>query len=168
MLKGVEDVEPGYAGGSTDNPTYEQVSSGRTGHAEAVKIEFDPAKVTYTQLLTIFFATHDPTTPNRQGADVGAQYRSMILTTTARQVDLAKEFIAQINNSSSSGNAVVTEVKPLTHFYPAENYHRDYYANNQETPYCRVVINPKLDKVKKEFAKLINSPGLPPGESSSS
>jgi len=155
MFKGVESVEPGYAGGSSLEPSYEEVSGGQTGHAEVIKIEYDPTVVKYSDLLTVFFATHDPTTPNQQGADVGTQYRSIILTTTPEQADEARKFINELNNSSVSGEVIVTEVKPLEQFYPAEEYHRNYYATNQRTPYCQVVINPKLAKVKAKFAQLL-------------
>lgn len=155
MLKGVKSVEPGYAGGTLPNPTYQQVSSGKTGHAEAVRIEYDPTQIAYEKLLTVFFATHDPTTPNRQGADTGPQYRSIILTTSSEQKAAAEQFIADINNSAGQGAPIITEVKPLDTFYPAENYHRDYFTNHADTPYCQVVINPKLAKVKKNFAELI-------------
>ncbi len=155
MLKGVKSVEPGYAGGTVPNPTYEQVSGGRTGHAEAIKIVYNPEVIDYQKLLTVFFATHDPTTPNRQGADVGPQYRSLILTTTDDQKAKAEKFIREINSSTSQGAPIITEVKPLETFYPAENYHMDYFTNHADTPYCRVVINPKLEKVKKLFANLL-------------
>lgn len=155
MLKGVHAVMPGYAGGSLENPTYEQVSSGRTGHAEVIHIEYDPAQVSYETLLTIFFASHDPTTLNRQGADVGTQYRSVIFYTTDAQRDAAEHFIEKVNASSEDGAPVVTEVEPLTKFYEAEDYHRDYYARNKNAGYCQVVINPKLEKIQKEFAELL-------------
>jgi len=156
MLKGVQSVVPGYAGGTKEKPTYEEVSSGRTGHAEVIKIEFDPAAISYRELLTVFFATHDPTTLNRQGADVGTQYRSVIFYTDESQKEEAGKFIAELNASSKEGNPVVTEVKPLGNFYEAEEYHKDYYKNNPQNSYCEVVINPKLKKVQKEFAALLN------------
>lgn len=154
-LKGVSSVMPGYAGGHVANPTYEQVSSGNTGHAEAVQIEFDPSQVSYETLLTVFFASHDPTTLNRQGADIGTQYRSVVFYTTAEQKASAEKFIADLNASSELGNPVVTTVDPLDTFYEAENYHRDYFANHPNQPYCLVVINPKLEKVKHKFAELL-------------
>ncbi len=156
MLKGVSSVLPGYSGGAKPNPTYEEVCSGATGHAEVVRIEYDPAQVQYQTLLTIFFASHDPTTPNQQGADVGTQYRSVIFYTTDAQKSEAEEFIKSLNESSKMGAPVVTEIKPLDKFWEAENYHRDYYAKNKNQPYCQVVINPKLEKVQKEFADLLN------------
>ena len=153
MLKGVELVEPGYAGGNNPDPNYQNIGD----HAEVVKIEFDPAVISYEDLLTVFFATHDPTTPNQQGADIGTQYRSMVLYTTPAQKVAAETFIHELNDSSELGNAVVTEVLPLERFYPAEEYHRDFYARNAKNGYCQVVINPKLAKVKQKFAELLES-----------
>ncbi|TSC89530.1 MAG: peptide-methionine (S)-S-oxide reductase [Parcubacteria group bacterium Gr01-1014_3] len=155
MLKGVMSVEPGYSGGAMPNPTYEQVCSGNTGHAEVVKIEYDPAQVKYRTLLTIFFASHDSTQLNRQGADVGTQYRSVIFYTTEQQREEALKFIEELNSSSEEGSPVVTEITPLDNFYPAENYHRDYYAKNKDQSYCQIIIAPKLQKVQKEFAELL-------------
>lgn len=155
MLKGVSSVLPGYAGGTKLNPTYEEVCSGKTGHAEVVKVEYDPALVKYRTLLTIFFASHDPTTKDRQGADVGSQYRSVVFYTTAEQKGEAEAFIQELNASSTKGAPIVTEVAPLDKFYEAENYHKDYFAKNPGNPYCEIVINPKLEKVKKEFAELL-------------
>jgi len=154
-LKGVISVMPGYAGGNTQNPTYESVSGGRTGHAEVIQIEYNPTQVSFDDLLTVFFATHDSTTPDRQGADVGPQYRSIILYTTNEQKEFADKKIKEINDSSSAGKPVVTETKMLDKFYPAEEYHRDYYSKNSEKSYCQIVINPKLEKVKKDFANLL-------------
>ena len=157
MLRGVVSVAPGYAGGTTDNPAYEQVCSGKTGHAEVIEIEYDSAAIRLRDLLTVFFATHDPTTPNRQGHDVGTQYRSIIFYTTSEQKDEAEKFIADINASNSAGAPVITEVAPLAKFYKAENYHQDYFARNKGSSYCEVVINPKLEKVQKQFAGLLKS-----------
>jgi peptide-methionine (S)-S-oxide reductase len=160
MLKGVASVTPGYAGGSTSSPqaapTYEEVCSGKTGHAEVIRITYDPAVISYEKLLTVFFATHDPTTPNRQGNDVGTQYRSVILSTTDEQKAAAEKFIRDLNNTEKRGARVITQVEPLTQFYEAEEYHKDYYAQNSSQPYCQVVINPKLKKVQKEFAELLS------------
>lgn len=156
MLKGVQSVEPGYAGGDKVNPTYQEVSSGQTGHAEVIKIEYDPTEIKYTDLLTVFFATHDPTTPNQQGADVGSQYRSIVLYSTEVQKTEAEKFIQDLNDSSELGAEIVTEIQPLKEFYPAEDYHKNYFSNHKNTPYCQVVINPKLEKVKIKFASLIN------------
>ncbi len=162
MLRGVSRVMPGYAGGATRDgkaPTYEQVSSGTTGHAEVIRIEFDPAQISFRELLTVFFATHNPTTLNRQGADVGSQYRSTILFTTPEQAADARAYIAelqaQFDASGSGTDRIVTEVAPLDTFYEAEDYHRDYYANNPGNPYCQAVIDPKLEKVKKAFKELL-------------
>ena len=154
MLKGVKSVMPGYAGGSKPNPTYEEVSSESTGHAEVVKIEFDPKVITFEDLLAVFFATHDPTTPDRQGPDVGPQYRSAIFYTTEDQKNEAMGFIAELNASSPEGKPIVTEVKPLDHFYQAEGYHQDYAAKNPENPYVQAIVNPKLKKVREKFSQL--------------
>jgi peptide-methionine (S)-S-oxide reductase len=154
-LKGVVSVVSGYAGGTVSNPTYEQVSEGNTGHAEVVLIEYNPQEVELKTLLVVFFATHDPTTLNRQGADVGEQYRSAVFYTKESQRDIVINFINEINNSSKDGGKVVTEVKPLDAFYEAEKYHQNYFENNPNNPYCAVVINPKLEKVQKLFADLL-------------
>lgn len=162
-LRGVISVMPGYAGGDSpaggQNPTYEQVSSGTTGHAEVIQIEYDPVQIRFRDLLTVFFATHDPTTPNRQGNDVGTQYRSAVFYTTAEQKKETEDFIVALNASSPHGAPAVTEVKPLEKFYEAEQYHRNYYEKNISQPYCQIVINPKLEKVQKEFAALLKSQG---------
>lgn len=155
MLKGVSSVLPGYSGGKKPTPTYEEVSSGTTGHVEVAQVEYDPALVKYRTLLTIFFASHDPTIPNRQGADVGTQYRSVIFYTTKEQQDEAIKFIKELNASSKMGAPIVTTVEPLDKFWVAENYHRDFFAKNPGNPYCQIVINPKLENVKKEFAELL-------------
>lgn len=152
-LKGVVSVVPGYAGGQTANPTYQQVCGGVTGHAEVIKIEFDPSLVKFEDLLTVFFATHDSTTLNRQGADVGTQYRSVILYTSQDQKLASEKFIKDLD--ADGGKPVVTEIKPLTEFYVAENYHQNYYENNKDQPYCQVVINPKLEKLRDRFKQLI-------------
>jgi len=157
MLKGVISADPGYAGGNTENPTYSEVSSGKTGHAEVIKIDYDPDIISLKELLTVFFATHDPTSRNRQGNDVGEQYRSIILYTTEEQKELSEKFIDKINKSSKEGNLTVTEVRQLDKFYFAENYHKDYYENNKNQAYCQVIINPKLAKVQKEFAELLKA-----------
>ena len=155
MLKGVGSVLPGYAGGTTKNPTYEQGSSGSTGHAEVIRIEYDPKQVEYKDLLTVFFSSHDSTTLNRQGNDAGTQYRSVIFYTTQGQKKVAEDFIKEINASNEHGAPVVTELAQLDTFYEAENYHRDYFATHPDNPYCEVIINPKLEKVQKEFADLL-------------
>jgi peptide-methionine (S)-S-oxide reductase len=157
MLKGVSRVVPGYAGGTKEDATYERVSSGETGHAEATLLEYDPSRVKYRDLLTVFFASHDPTTVNRQGNDIGPQYRSVIFFTSFEQKAEAEQYIAELNASNEKGAPIVTEIVPFTEFFEAENYHHDYFATHQDAPYCQVVINPKLDKVQKEFANLIET-----------
>ncbi len=156
MLRGVVAVRSGYAGGTIPNPTYEQVCGGKTGYAEVVEIQYRPAEIALRNLLTVFFATHDPTSMNRQGNDTGTQYRSVIFYTNDAQRELATRFIAELNASSRAGQPIVTELKSLDRFYPAEQYHQNYYAENPQNPYCAVVINPKLEKVQKEFANLLN------------
>lgn len=155
MLKGVISVSPGYAGGEKTNPTYEEVSTGNTGHAEVISIEYNPVEISYENLLTVFFGSHDPTTRNRQGNDVGTQYRSVIFYTSDDQRVKAMQFIKNINESNLKGDPIVTEVAPLTSFYAAGDYHKDYYENNMNNPYCELVINPKLEKVQKQFAELL-------------
>jgi len=158
MLKGVTSVLPGYTGGTTENPTYEDISGGNTGHAEVISIEYETDKVSLWDLLTVFFASHDPTTVNRQGNDVGSQYRSVIFYTNEKQQKEIEEFIKEIESSSQGGKSIVTEVVPLGDFYEAENYHKDYYERNKDqNPYCSMVINPKLEKVQKQFASLLKS-----------
>jgi peptide-methionine (S)-S-oxide reductase len=160
MLRGVSSVLPGYAGGTTKNPTYGDVSGGKTGHAEVIQIEYNPKLIRYQDLLTVFFGSHDPTTLNRQGNDIGTQYRSVIFYTTPEQKKVAEEFIKEINDSNERGKPLVTELSPLDVFYEAENYHRDYFATHPGNPYCEVVINPKLEKVQKQFANLLENPNL--------
>jgi peptide-methionine (S)-S-oxide reductase len=154
-LRGVMSVLPGYAGGSQDTATYEEVSTGATGHAESAKIEFDPAQISFRDLLEVFFATHDPTTLNRQGNDVGTQYRSAIFYVDDEQRQAAEAIIKELTDEKAFQNPIVTEVRPLDKFYPAENYHRDYYNNNTNQPYCQFVIAPKLKKFKEKFASLV-------------
>lgn len=154
MLRGVVSVEPGYSGGHVENPSYEQVCAGTTGHAEAIRIQFDPTQISFTDLLAVFFATHDPTTLNRQGNDVGPQYRSAIFYTTEKQKEEAERFIKELD-ASASGDPIVTEVAAFSHFYPAEDYHKNYYARNAGKPYCQVIISPKVQKAKEKFAALL-------------
>jgi peptide-methionine (S)-S-oxide reductase len=154
-LRGVESAESGYAGGSVANPTYEQVSMGNTGHAEAIQIEFDPSVINYEDLLNVFFATHDPTTLNRQGNDVGTQYRSAVFYTSPEQKSQAEEFIKNLDNDGTYDDPIVTEISTLDRFYPAESYHRRYYDQNQSKPYCQFVINPKIAKLRAKFAPLL-------------
>ena len=157
MLDGVEGVLPGYAGGVGDNPTYEEVSEGNTGHAEVVQIEYNPTLVGFRDLLTVFFGSHDGSTLNRQGNDVGTQYRSVVFYTTQEQQIETEKFIEEINASSDQGAKIVTEVKPLTVFYKAESYHQDYFEKNPSSAYCQIVINPKLEKVQQKFANLLKN-----------
>jgi len=156
-LRGVKSVVSGYAGGSTKNPNYEEVCGGRTGHAEVIKIEFDPDEIAFKDLLTVFFATHDPTTLNRQGNDVGTQYRSAIFYANEEQKREAEAFIKELNDSKSFGKPVVTTLEPLGEFYEAEDYHQKYYANNPYQPYCQYMIPPKLNKLHKQFGALLKS-----------
>lgn len=159
-LDGVESVDSGYAGGTAPNPTYEEVCSGTSGHAEVVQVRFDPAKVSYRDILKVFFSTHDPTTLNRQGPDVGTQYRSAIFWHDETQRNEAKALIEELEREHVFGDPIVTEVAPLTRFYPAEQYHKDYYRRNSQQPYCTFVIAPKLAKFRKEFgAKLKDRQG---------
>ena len=158
-LRGVRSVVSGYAGGTVKNPTYEQVCGGGTGHAEVIRIEFDPTQIAYRDLLTVFFATHDPTTLNRQGNDVGTQYRSTILYANEEQKREAEAFIKELNESKAFVKSVVTTVEPLGEFYAAEDYHQKYYANNPYQPYCQYTIPPKLQKLHKQFTELLKSHG---------
>jgi peptide-methionine (S)-S-oxide reductase len=150
-VKGVRSVVSGYSGGSVADPTYEQVSMTDTGHAEVVQVTFDPKVVTYPDLLEVFWRSHDPTTPNRQGNDVGPQYRSVVFYHTDRQRDLARRYKQKINEAGVFRRPVVTEIVPFTAFYPAEAEHQDYYARHRRQPYCQAMIAPKLDKLKKVF-----------------
>ena len=150
-LKGVIAVESGYAGGHVANPSYQAVCTGMTGHAEVVQVTFDPSALDYADLLRVFFTIHDPTTLNRQGADVGTQYRSAIFTHDEEQRAAAEAVIREISESKLWPNPIVTEVKPLDKFYVAENYHQEYFVHNPNQPYCRVVIEPKVAKFRKHF-----------------
>jgi methionine-S-sulfoxide reductase len=156
-LRGVVSVIPGFTGGTEEDPSYWDVAEGRTGHAEVVRVVYDSGKVALDDLLTVFFATHDPTSVNRQGADVGTQYRSAVFYTTEEQRQTTKSFIEDINNSSSAGKRVVTEVTPLEKFYEAGESHTEYYRKNSGNAYCQIVINPKLEKVQREFANLLKT-----------
>jgi len=153
-LVGVEDVVVGYAGGHVENPTYEQVCRKDTGHAEVVQITFQPETIGFRDLLDVFFAIHDPTTPNRQGADVGPQYRSIVLAHDADQACAAEEAIAALDGSGDRDSPVVTEVVPIEAFYRAEVGHQEYYAHNPNASYCRMVIDPKVAKFRKQFGEL--------------
>ncbi|MGA8302688.1 MAG: peptide-methionine (S)-S-oxide reductase MsrA [Thermoplasmata archaeon] len=158
-LRGVDRVDSGYAGGTTRNPTYEQVCSGRTGHAEVVQVTFDPRILSFHDLLTVFFTVHDPTTLNRQGADVGTQYRSVVFYHDDRQRATAEQVIREIQGEKIWGKKIVTEVAPFTAFYPAEEYHRDYFARNPSGGYCQMVIAPKVAKFRSKYADRLKTPG---------
>ncbi len=151
-LKGVEKVVPGYSGGRRENPTYDQVCSGATGHAEVVQITYNPGVVSFEELLEVFWKTHDPTTLNRQGADVGTQYRSVIFYHEDEQKELAEKYMKKLNEEEIFDSPIVTEVSPIENFYEAEKTHQDYYNNNPAQPYCSFVITPKVEKLKKLFS----------------
>jgi peptide-methionine (S)-S-oxide reductase len=154
-LRGVVAVESGYAGGQTVDPTYEQVCTGTTGHAEVVRITYDPTVISYRDLLEVFFSIHDPTTLNRQGADVGTQYRSAIFYHDATQRDVAQAMVAELEANGVFDDPVVTEVSPLTAYYPGEGYHQDYYRQNPGQGYCQVVVAPKLAKFRARYASML-------------
>jgi len=151
QLKGVEKVESGYSGGKLENPTYEQVSTGTTGHAEAVQITFDPDAISYKEMLEIFFSTHDPTTLNRQGPDVGTQYRSIIFYHNDEQKAIAEHVIKEMTEEKNFDAPIVTQIEPFKAFYEAEDYHRDYFKRHPEQQYCRLVIAPKIAKLQKLY-----------------
>jgi peptide-methionine (S)-S-oxide reductase len=157
QLKGVSKVTSGYAGGSVPNPSYEAVCGGRTGHAEVVQVEFDPAAVTYRDLLAVFFLIHDPTTPNQQGADVGTQYRSAIYYHSPEQQRTAQAVIAELTAEKVWDDPIVTELVPSPAFYPAEEYHRDYYRRNPAQGYCRAVIAPKVAKLRQHYLEKLKA-----------
>ena len=152
-LKGVNSVLPGYSGGDAENPSYQEVSSGATGHTEAIQLTFDPAIIPYAKLLDVFWATHDPTTINQQGADVGTQYRSAIFYHNDGQKKLALQSKRALEKSKKYKDPIVTEIVPYSNFYQAEDYHQNYYDTNRAYPYCRAVIDPKIQKLLKEFSK---------------
>jgi len=152
QLRGVDSAMSGYAGGSVENPTYEQVCTGRTGHAEVIQVTFDPAVITFEELLEVFFAIHDPTTLNRQGADVGTQYRSVIYYHSPEQQQQARQVIDRLNASHQFGSPLVTEVSPYTKFFLAEGYHHGYFRANGHQPYCQMVVSPKVAKFRTAFA----------------
>ncbi len=158
-LKGVESVEPGYSGGTTPNPTYEQVSTGTSGYVEAVQIVFDPDVISFRELLEAFFSSHDPTTLDRQGPDVGAQYRSVIFYHSDEQKAVAEEVIKEVSDAKAFDAPIVTRVEPFKSFYRAEDYHKNYFKNHPHQPYCKIVIAPKVEKIRKLYAeKLKNKP----------
>ena len=158
QLEGVESVEPGYAGGTLPHPSYEQVCSDMTGHAEVAQVVFDPSRISYRELLEVFFSTHDPTTLNRQGADEGSQYRSVIFYRDDSQQAAAKSMIQELTAEKVYRDPIVTEVVPFKEFYPAEDYHREYYMRNPSKPYCQVVIAPKLAKFRSHFQSRLKKP----------
>ncbi len=161
QLEGVTSVVSGYSGGRTENPTYRQVSTGRTGHAEVCQIHFNPQIITFDALLRVFWETHDPTTLNRQGADVGTQYRSVIFYHNEEQRRIAEERKKQLDESGAWPNPIVTEISPMTTFYPAEEYHQNYYIRNPQQAYCQVVIRPKLEKFREVFREKLRTDDSP-------
>lgn len=158
-LRGVKSVVSGYTGGKNKKPTYEQVCMGNTGHAEVIKIDFDPAEVSFRDLMTVFFATHDPTTLNRQGNDVGTQYRSAIFYDDEKQREEAAAFMKELDEAKTFKNSIVTTLEPLTEFYPAEDYHQKFFARNPFQGYCQYMIPPKLTKLHKQFKELLKTHG---------
>ena len=154
-LKGVQSVESGYAGGHVPSPSYRAVCNGDTGHAEVVQVKFDPAMISYRDLLNVFFGIHDPTTLNRQGADAGTQYRSAIFYHSPEQKETAEALIKELNAQKIWNHPIVTEVAPLTNFYVAEDYHQEYFASNPYQPYCMAVVAPKVSKFRKHFIDLL-------------
>ncbi len=156
-LRGVESVESGYMGGDVANPTYRQVCAGTTGHAEVVRVTFDPRVVSFREVLEVFFTIHDPTTLNRQGADVGTQYRSAVFYHTPEQKEMAEQTIAELNAEQIWDAPIVTEVVPAAEFYVAEDYHQEYFAQNPSQPYCRAVVAPKVSKFRQKFLDKLKS-----------
>ncbi len=154
-MKGVQSVESGYAGGHVQNPSYRAVCNGDTGHAEVVQIKFDPSVLSYRDLLNVFFAIHDPTTLNRQGADSGTQYRSAIFYHSPEQKETAETLVKELNEQKIWDHPIVTEVAPLSNFYIAEDYHQEYFANNPNQPYCQAVVAPKVSKFRKHFLEML-------------
>lgn len=158
QLNGVEKVSSGYSGGFVKNPTYEEVCDQKTGHAECLNIEYDPEKISFDELLEVFWKTHDPTTLNQQGNDIGTQYRSVIFYHNAEQKEKAEKYKKELNESGAFDKPIVTAIEPFTVFYPAENYHTDYYLNHPSQSYCYYVIKPKMEKLKKVFSHKLKSP----------
>lgn len=156
-LKGVSSVVSGYTGGHVENPSYKQVCSGSTGHAEVAQITYDPDVISFEELLEVFWKTHDPTTLNRQGADVGSQYRSAVFYHNEEQRQLAEEYKQKLNASGAFNDPIVTEIVPIQKFYPAEDYHQNYFNQNESQPYCAFVIRPKVDKFRKVFGNKLKS-----------
>ena len=160
IIKGVTSVEPGYTGGNVPNPSYDQVSSGKTGHTEAVQITYDPSVISYKEILEIFFATHDPTTLNRQGHDVGTQYRSAIFFHDETQKEIALETVEDLGRAGIWDSSIVTQLLPLKIFYKAEEYHKDYFKRHKDAAYCQQVITPKIAKLQQRFLSKIKAPSL--------
>ncbi len=160
MLDGVHDVRPGYAGGHVPHPTYQQVCEKNTGHAEVVQIVFDPATLSYRDVLEVFFTAHDPTTPGRQGDDIGPQYRSVIFTHSPEQAATAASVIREFTDERAFDAPIVTQIEPLTEFWPAEEEHLDYFARNPLQPYCAFVVSPKVQKVRRKFAARLKPEGV--------
>jgi peptide-methionine (S)-S-oxide reductase len=158
MIRGVEKVDPGYAGGELPNPTYEQVSTGKTGHVEVANITFDADVISFREILEIFFGTHDPTTLNRQGADVGTQYRSVIFYRSPDQKATAEQLVAELTTEKIYDRPIVTGIEPLKAFYPAETYHKDYFKKHPREPYCQAVIAPKIAKLQKTYLSKLKLP----------
>jgi peptide-methionine (S)-S-oxide reductase len=156
-LRGVEQVVSGYAGGHTPSPSYRQVCAGTTGHAEVVQVTFDPRQISFDDLLDVFFTIHDPTTLNRQGADVGTQYRSIILYHTPEQRAAAERKIAELSAAQTWSDPIVTQIEPLTEFFPAEDYHQNYFRDNPRQPYCQAVVAPKVAKARKTFLEKLKN-----------
>lgn len=152
-LKGVTKVTPGYSGGEKPNPTYEEICTGTTGHAETIQIEFDPKTLAFAKLLEVFFRLHDPTTLNRQGADIGTQYRSAIFYHDQQQKETAEKIKQEVEKSGTYHDKVITQIIPFKNFYKAGNYHKNFYNSNRSQPYCQIVIDPKITKLYKEFKK---------------
>lgn len=155
QLDGIKSVDSGYSGGHVENPSYELVCTGTTGHAETVRITFDPSSITYRDILEVFFATHDPTTLNRQGHDTGTQYRSAIFYINEEQRKTAREMIADLESSGKFKDPIVTEVTPFTNFYSSEDYHKNYFEKNPDAQYCRFVISPKIEKFRKDNSLIL-------------
>jgi peptide-methionine (S)-S-oxide reductase len=151
QLDGVYSATSGYSGGHVNNPSYKEVCNGTTGHAEVIQVVYDPAKISFDELLEVFWQTHDPTTLNRQGNDVGPQYRSVIFYHNKEQKEKAEKYKAELDKSGAFNNPIVTEISPISNFYAAENYHQDYFSQNGDQPYCNLVIRPKVEKFKKVF-----------------
>lgn len=154
-IAGVVDVDSGYSGGKAENPTYEEVCTGGTGHAEVVKVTFDPGIISYRQVLDIFFSMHDPTSLNRQGNDVGTQYRSVIFYTSEEQKSVAEKTVEELNKGGHYKKPLVTAIEKFAVFYPSEDYHKNYFKNNGNVPYCKYVISPKVEKLKKAYAPIL-------------